>query len=205
MRRHQHPYRLWPLQKRKARKGHPSESIAKVVDRNIRVVEDYRAEVERQRTLTDRVADWITRWAGSMAFVYMHVAWFGLWLQANVNLFGIEPFDPYPFGLLTTIVSLEAIFLSTFVLVSQNRQARVADRRTELDLQINLLTEYEMTRVLTLVDAIARKLEVADGEDDELAELEVDVKPEELLQELDERDGSNAEQEPAADLRSDGN
>ena len=85
------------------------------------------------------------------------------------------------------IVSLEAIFLLTFVLVSQNRQAELADRRSEMDLQIDLLAEYEMTRLLALVDAIAKKLDVSAGDDGELAELMEDVKPEELLQELEER------------------
>jgi uncharacterized membrane protein len=197
MRRHS-PDRRWPWRKAATKRGKkgigPSESIAKVVNRNIRVIDEYRADVEHERTLTDRLADGITQWAGSMPFVYVHVAWFGVWLLANLNLFGMTPFDPFPFGLLTTIVSLEAIFLSTFVLVSQNRQAKLADRRTELDLQINLLAEYEMTRVLTLVDAIARKLDVADGDDGELQELEADVKPEEVLQELDNRD----EGDPAA-------
>jgi uncharacterized membrane protein len=80
--------------------------------------------------------------------------WFAVRILANVGWFGIEPFDPFPFGLLTTIVSLEAIFLSTFVLVSQNRQSAIADRRAQLDLQINLLAEYEVTRLLKLQDAI---------------------------------------------------
>jgi uncharacterized membrane protein len=85
---------------------------------------------------------------------------------------------------LTTIVSLEAIFLSTFVLVSRNRQAALADRRSELDLQINLLAEYEMTRVLTLVDRLAKKFDIDDCNDEELAELKQDVKPDHLLKEL---------------------
>jgi uncharacterized membrane protein len=103
---------------------------------------------------------------------------------------GFEPFDPFPFGLLTTAVSLEAIFLSTFVLISQNRQAQLADRRAELDLQVNLLADYEMTRVLMLVDGIAKKIGCDDCNDEELAELKEDVKPEELLSELEARDES---------------
>jgi uncharacterized membrane protein len=199
MRRHS-PHRLWPWRKSsdKPRNGRasPSESISKVVDRNIRVIDDYRAEIEKERTLTDRLADWITHWAGSMLFVYVHVAWFAVWVLTNLDIFGWRPFDPFPFGLLTTIVSLEAIFLSTFVLVSQNRQAQLADRRSELDLQVNLLAEYEMTRVLTLVDAIARKLDIAECDDEELMELKEDVKPEELLQELDDRDHENTSGKP---------
>ena len=161
--------------------------LAKAIDENIDAIEEYRSQVEREGTLQDRLADWITRWSGSMWFVYMHVAWFGLWLAANLGLFGIEPFDPYPFGLLTMVVSLEAIFLATFVLVSQNRQAQIADRRNELDLQIDLLSEHEMTRVLTLVNAIAKRMGLPECNDKELRELMNDVKPDEVLQELETR------------------
>jgi uncharacterized membrane protein len=160
--------------------------MAKIVERNIQVVDEYREESEQGKGFQDHLADWITHWSGSMLFVYIHVVWFGFWIAANLGWLGFEPFDPFPYGLLTTIVSLEAIFLSTFVLVSQNRQAGLADRRSELDLQVNLLAEHEMTRVLTLVDAIAKKLEITDCDDD-LGELEKDVKPKELLQELEHR------------------
>src|SRR5687768_2333916 len=153
----------------------------------MRVIDEYRGEVEKEKGFQDHLADWITHWSGSMLFVYFHVAWFGAWILANVGILGIEPFDPFPFGLLTTIVSLEAIFLSTFVLVSQNRQAELADLRSDLDLQINLLAEYEMTRVLTLVNAIAKHLDIAESDRDELKELMKDVQPDEILQELEDR------------------
>ena len=88
--------------------------------------------------------------------VYLHAVWFIVWITINLRWIpGVKPFDPFPFGLLTMIVSLEAIFLSTFVLVSQNRMTVLADKRADLDLQINLLSEYEVTRILTLVDATA--------------------------------------------------
>ena len=161
--------------------------LAEVVDRNIRTIDEYRQAAERSKSLQDHIADWMTHWAGSLPFVYFHVAWFGVWVLANVGWLGVPAFDPFPFGLLTTIVSLEAIFLSTFVLVSQNRQGELADRRSELDLQINLLTEYELTRVLKLVDAIARKIGIPECQDEELKELEKDVKPEAVLEELEDR------------------
>jgi uncharacterized membrane protein len=178
----------WPWRKSRERKHSIQASLAKIVDRNIRVISEYRHEVEQKKSFQDHLADWITRWSGSMVFLYLHVAWFALWIGYNVGALGLEPFDPFPFGLLTTAVSLEAIFLSTFVLISQNRQAQLADRRAELDLQVNLLSEYEMTRVLTLVDAIAKKIGCDDCDDEELAELKEDVKPEELLTELETRD-----------------
>ena len=96
----------------------------------------------RLRTDQDRVADAITRFAGSMSFVYLHVGWFAVWIVLNAGLVGSAVvFDDFPFGLLTMIVSLEAIFLSTFVMVSQNRQAARADIRSELDFETNLRSE----------------------------------------------------------------
>jgi uncharacterized membrane protein len=90
----------------------------------------------------DRIADKVTSFAGSLKFVYIHSVWFGIWIVLNVGLIGAgAEFDKFPFGLLTMIVSLEAIFLSTFVMVSQNRQAERADVRSQLDFETNLRAE----------------------------------------------------------------
>jgi uncharacterized membrane protein len=98
-----------------------------------------RGPVTRQRRrLQDRIADWITAFAGSMAFVYLHVAWFAAWIVLNVTGWR---FDPFPFGLLTLIVSLEAIFLSTFVMISQNRESARSDLRARQDFETNALSE----------------------------------------------------------------
>src|SRR5258706_14097425 len=113
-----------------------------------------------------------------MIFVYIHVAWFGIWLAINLGWPLLKPFDPYPFNLLTMIVSLEAILLATFVLISQNRISEIADQRADLDLQINLLAEDEITRVLTLGDAIADHLGLEGGRDPEGEELQNEVPPE---------------------------
>jgi uncharacterized membrane protein len=169
--------------------------LAEVVERNIDAIEQHRQDAEAAKSLQDHIADAITWFSGSLPFVYFHVALFALWIGFNLEIGGLPAFDPYPFGMLTTIVSLEAIFLSTFVLVSQNRQAAIADRRTELDLQINLLTEYELTRVLTLVDGIAKKLEIKACDESELKELEDDVAPEALLEEIEARAGNTAQSE----------
>ena len=94
------------------------------------------------RRVQDHTADTITSIAGSMRFVYVHVIWFGVWIALNVGLIRINhEFDKFPFGLLTMIVSLEAIFLSTFVMISQNRQARRSDLRSELDFENNIRGE----------------------------------------------------------------
>jgi uncharacterized membrane protein len=93
------------------------------------------------RKVQDDVTDAITAFAGSLSFVYLHIGWFALWVLLNVGAFGLSAFDGFPFGLLTLIVSLEAIFLSTFVMISQNRQAARADVRSELDFETNLRSE----------------------------------------------------------------
>lgn len=98
--------------------------------------------VDSLKDAQDRAADRITAFAGSMSFVYLHSAWFGLWVVVNVGALGAAlVFDKFPFGLLTMIVSLEAIFLSTFVMISQNRQAARSDVRSELDFEANLRSE----------------------------------------------------------------
>lgn len=158
-----------------------------IVERNIQKLQELREEIERDRTTKDRVADWITRWSGSMSFVMMHAVWFGVWVAVNLGWTPFRHFDPFPFSLLTMLVSLEAIFLSTFVLMSQNREAEVASQRTDLDLQIDLLAEYELTRVLALVDAIADHLGLRVGDDPELDELKRDVAPEAVVKELQSR------------------
>jgi uncharacterized membrane protein len=162
-------------------------ALADVIERNICTLLEIREEFEQSKGPQDRVADAITRFSGSMFFVYIHMAWFGLWIGMNLGWLGTKPFDPYPFGLLTMVVSLEAIFLSTFVLVSQNRMGMVADKRADLDVQINLLAEHEITRILMLVDAMAEQMGIKDADDPEIRELSKDVAPEEVLQELEKR------------------
>lgn len=158
--------------------------MATVVERNIDTLLELRRQMDQGRTMQDRIADAITAFTGSMAFLYFHVAWFGLWLIINLGLVGILPFDPYPFGLLTMIVSLEAIFLSTFVLISQNRMAAISDERADLDLHIDLLAEYEVTKMLKLADAIADHFHLKEGKDRELSQLEQMVSPDAVLREI---------------------
>ena len=119
-----------------------------------------------------------------MLFVYLHVLWFGAWILLNMGYFGVKPFDPFPYGLLTMIVSLEAIFLSTFVLISQNRLSGEAERRADLDLHVGLLTEAELTRVLIMLDAIQDKMGIPNDDDKELADLERETRPEDVLLEI---------------------
>ena len=160
-------------------------ALANVVERNIRTIIQIRLKTARERSLQDRIADAITAYSGRMLFVYVHIGWFGLWILLNTGRLGVPPFDPFPYGLLTMIVSLEAIFLSTFVLLSQNRLSEDVERRANLGLQIGLLTEHEVTRVLQMLDAIQDKIGVENDADSELANLEMETRPEDVLAEID--------------------
>jgi len=159
-------------------------ALSKVMERNIRTIIHLRTKTASERGLQDRIADVITSVSGRMIFAYVHIVWFGLWILLNTGRVGVRIFDPFPYGLLTMIVSLEAIFLSTFVLISQNRLSAESDRRADLDLQIGLLTEHELTRVLQMLDAIQDKLGVADHKNSELADLEMETRPEDVLAEI---------------------
>jgi uncharacterized membrane protein len=159
-------------------------ALSKVIERNIRTIIRLRTKSARERNLQDRTADAITSFSGRMVFVYVHIVWFGVWILLNTGRFGVRVFDPFPYGLLTMIVSLEAIFLSTFVLISQNRLGEETERRADLDLHIGLLTEHELTRVLQMLDAIQDKLSIVDHKNSELADLEMETKPEDVLSEI---------------------
>ena len=159
-------------------------ALSKVIERNIRTIIHLRTKAAHERGLQGRVADAITSFSGRMVFAYVHVAWFVGWVLLNTGRFGVPAFDPFPYGLLTMIVSLEAIFLSTFVLISQNRMGEETERRADLDLHIGLLTEHELTRVLQMLDAIQDKLSIRDHELSDLADLEMETKPEDVLAEI---------------------
>ena len=159
--------------------------LARVIEQNIHTIIHSRETAASQRSSEDRIADAVTDFSGRMYFVYFHILWFAIWILINLGYLGIKPFDPYPFGLLTMIVSLEAIFLSTFVLISQNRLSAEADRRADLDLQIGLLAEHELTRVLKMLDEIQDKMGIENDSDRELQDLEKNVHPEDVLAEID--------------------
>ena len=127
----------------------PPSELASVVERNIATLIERRRADERNRTGHERAVEGISRFTGSMRFIYLHVAIFGLWIAINLGLVPLPRFD-HSFGLLATVASVEAIFLSTIVLITQNRMAAAADKRADLDLQVSLLAEHEITRVITL-------------------------------------------------------
>ena len=163
--------------------------LGSVLGRNMAKMRQRRSEEERAASLADRISDTVTRFAGSMTFVAIHAVAYTAWIAVNLQVVpGVRPFDP-SFVVLAMEASVEAIFLSTFVLISQNRMTAAADKRADLDLQINLLTEHELTRLVALVDAMAQKLGVEAIERAELDEIEQDVSPEAVLDGLEKGAG----------------
>src|SRR3954451_11922645 len=163
--------------------------LASVLERNIRALDQRREQEEANAGWQDRRRHSVTRASGSLAFVYFHLLLFGLWIVLNIwSVFGIPAFDP-SFTVLAMAASVEAIFLSTFVLISQNRMAEAAEKRAELDLQISLLAEHEITKLAELVAAIAERIGIDAGADPEVAEITQDVIPEAVLDEIEEQPG----------------
>ncbi|HEX2520895.1 MAG TPA: DUF1003 domain-containing protein, partial [Terriglobia bacterium] len=162
--------------------------IDEVTQRNVKMIEQLREADNANRSPADRIADFIARFCGSMTFVWVHVIWFGGWVLIN-SLDGTEHFDPYPFTFLTFVVSLEAIFLSTFILISQNHETRLSEKRNQLDLQVNLLSEQENTKMLRMLERIAEKVRARIEDDPSLEVLDQATHPERLVQQIEEASG----------------
>ena len=159
-------------------------ALSKIIERNIRTIILLRLKASQERSSQARMADAITSFSGSMAFVYLHIGWFSIWVLLNTGRFGVRAFNPFPYGFLTMVVSLEAIFLSALVLITQNRLSDEVEHRADLDLHIGLLAEHELTRVLQMLDAIQEKLGVENHAASELADLEMETRPEDVLAEI---------------------
>ena len=158
-----------------------------MLERNIRALDKRREREEAAAGFQDRLAQAITRVTGSMVFVYLHLLLFGGWILINLGFIpGLPPFDP-SFTILAMAASVEAIFLSTFVLITQNRMAAAAEKRAELDLQISLLAEHEITKLAEMVAAIAKRIGIDANADPEVAEITQDVIPEAVLDEIEEQ------------------
>jgi uncharacterized membrane protein len=135
------------------------------------VIQSYRAKADAKRTVSDKIADKLTSKFGSVVFLGINAVWFLIWIVINTGLIpGVEPFDPFPFGLLTMIVSLEAIFLAIIVLISQNRASKIAELREEIDLQINSIAESEVSKILILLSLLLDKNGIKVN-DPEIAEM----------------------------------
>jgi uncharacterized membrane protein len=160
--------------------------FGRVLERNISTLIELRERTQQQAGGQERLADAITTFAGSMTFVYLHALLFGAWIVVNLGWTPIPAFDP-SMVTLAMIASVEAIFLSTFVLISQNRMMAESDRRAELDLQISLLAEHEVTKIVTLVDAIAARLNVERDQDPDLEQAKRDVDPAQVMEAIEQR------------------
>ena len=136
-------------------KGHPADTVQKNIDTIILLEK----EAIKNLSPVDHLAEKITKIAGSSPFILLHIFLFATWILINCSMVpGIKPFDPFPFSFLTLVVSLEAIVLTLLVLMSQNRMTKEADKRAQLDLQINMLDEQETTMILRMVQKIANHL-----------------------------------------------
>ena len=162
------------------------DGLSQSLTRNIEVLRQRRETEAAEASRETKIADAITGFTGSMRFVYLHLLLYGGWILANLGLVPfVEPFDP-TFVVLAMIASVEAIFLSTFVLISQNRTAAAQDKRADLDLQISLLTEHELTKMAAMLSDIREHLGVATAVEAEIEEVKRDIAPEAVLEALEE-------------------
>lgn len=158
--------------------------LSKSLKRNIEVLRKRRESEVASASREENVAEAITSFTGSMRFVYLHLAFYGCWILVNLKVLPIvPPFDPF-FVVLAMVASVEAIFLSTFVLISQNRTAAAQAERADLDLQISLLTEHELTKLTEMVVAIRDHLGITTAVDEDIEETLNDVAPEAVLDAL---------------------
>lgn len=168
----------------------PREDMSTILARNIEALTQKKAEDDRKQSRQTRIAAGISAFAGSMTFVYLHILIFGLWIVVNLGWLPFIPaFDP-TFVALAMVASVEAIFISTFVMINQNRMAALEDKRAELSLQISLLAEHETTRLISMVEAISKHLQAPVMVDDhELQDLKKNVPPEQVLSEIEKKQG----------------
>ena len=142
------------------------------VQKNIEAILKMEKETLKKLSTIEQIADKVTAIAGSSPFIILHILWFSGWILINCgNMPGITPFDPFPFSFLTLVVSLEAIFLTLLVLMSQNRMTKEADKRAHLDLQINMLDEQETTMILRMVQKITRHMGLEEESDIAIKDL----------------------------------
>ena len=160
--------------------------MAKVVERNVNALLRRKKQESNKRSVQEKIVDSITEFISTMYSVYFHLALFGIWILWNTGAFHLKPFDR-SFIILATFAAVEAIFLTTFVLIGQKRINIQADKWAELDLQVSLLTEHEVTRMLNLIMAIAKKMDIGEADDQEIEELSKDIHPEKVLDTIEKR------------------
>lgn len=166
-----------------------------VIERNILALLARRQNEEKALGWQKKLADAITHFCGSMRFVYFHLLLYGLWIAINLGWLPFLPrFDP-TFVILAMAASVEAIFLSTFILITQNRMSLQAAKRADLDLQVSLLAEHEITRLITMVQEIGERMGIASATDPELQELSKDVAPEQVLDTMEKHEKTSKQRQ----------
>jgi uncharacterized membrane protein len=154
------------------------------VQRRRKAIKSFKAKADAKRTPSEKFADLLTVKFGTILFLALNVVWFVVWIVINTGLIpSIEPFDPFPFGLLTMIVSLEAIMLAIIVLISQNREARVSELREEIELQLNTVVEGEVTKLISLMAILLEKQGVK-LDDPELTKMLKPIDSAEMIRQL---------------------
>jgi uncharacterized membrane protein len=167
----------------------------RVVERNIEALLAHRQAKEDELGWQDKLAAHIASFAGSMNFVWLHILAYGFWVAINLGIVpAVAQFDP-TFVVLAMIASVEAIFLSTFILITQNRMQAQADQRADLNLQVSLLAEHEITRLIKMVTEIGERIDIGAARAPELSELKKDVKPEKVLDVLEDREAEHVQRQ----------
>ncbi len=163
----------------------PLMSHQESVQRRRKAIKSFKAKADAKRTPSEKFADLLTAKFGSIVFLSLNALWFLVWIAWNTNIVpGVEPFDPFPFGLLTMVVSLEAIVLAIIVLISQNREARISELREEVELQINTIADSELTKLINLMAILLEKQGVKIDDDPELQKMLKPIDSEELIRQL---------------------
>ena len=158
---------------------------SKITETQQKIITSYKAKFDKNKKWYDRLADVITVNFGTLWFLVLHFLLFSCWIIINTGFVkAIVPFDPYPFGFLTMVVSLEAIFLAIIVQISINRQAKIGDLREEIDFNVNVRAEREITKILNLVDKIHDHLGMENEDDDELLMMKEDIDLDEVEKEI---------------------
>ena len=167
----------------------PAEESARATtesaQQNIETISKLEQDAIEQRSTSERISEAFTRFMGSLTFVMLHLVGMAIWFAWNLGAFGLEPFDPFPFGIFTLIVSTEGVILAIFVLISQNRMSRLSNQRAHLNLQISLLAEQETTKILQRLKTIGDHLGIHETErDEEIERLSQSTHLEVLAEEL---------------------
>ncbi len=165
------------IDRRNIRRSHRAHSVFRAI----------KAQHSGEQTRMQVAANWLTTIASSTGFFVIHITWFATWLLWNSAPLPLPKFDPFPFGLLTMIVSLEAIFLSIFVLMTQGRESRIGELREELTLQVNLRIEEEVTKTLHLVAGLYTRMGHTLGNDPDLKEMLKPLDPQQMEKEVNEQ------------------